>query len=66
MLKTRIVFPVGSRICSILPLRQVVYSLAPSQAEDVYQHFSVSTLRDRGVLKLKSELDFEFRHLYQV
>ena len=47
-------------------MRQVVYSLAPEQAEDVYQHFSVSTLRDRGVLKLKSELDFEFRHLYQV
>ena len=45
---------------------QVVYSLAPGQADEVYQHFSVATLRDQGTLKLKSELDFEFRHLYQV
>ena len=45
---------------------QVVYSLAPGQADAVYTHFSVTTLRGEGVLKLKSELDFEFRHLYQV
>ena len=45
---------------------QVVYSLAPGQADAVYTHFSVSTLRGEGVLKLKSELDYEFRHLYQV
>jgi len=45
---------------------QVVYSLAPGQADALYTHFSVSTLRGEGVLKLKSELDYEFRHLYQV
>ena len=45
---------------------QVVYSLAPGQADAVYTHFSVATLRGEGVLKLKSELDYEFRHLYQV
>ena len=45
---------------------QVVYSLAPGQADEVYTHFSVATTSNGGALKLKSELDFEFRHLYQV
>ena len=45
---------------------QVVYSLAPGQADEVYTHFSVATTISGGTLKLKSELDFEFRHLYQV
>lgn len=45
---------------------QVVYSLAPGQADQVYTHFSVVTTSIGGALKLKSELDFEFRHLYQV
>ena len=29
-------------------------------------HFSVSTVKDGGVLKLESELDFEVKRLYQV
>ena len=45
---------------------QVVYGLAGGQAEDIYQHFSVSTDRDGGHLHLKTELDYEAGRLYQV
>ena len=45
---------------------QVVYNLAPNQESDIYEHFSVSTIKDKGVLRLESELDYEKKHLYQV
>ena len=45
---------------------QVVYNLAPNQESEIYEHFSVSTIKDKGVLKLESELDYEEKHLYQV
>ena len=45
---------------------QVVYSLAENQETDIFEHFSVSTLNNEGVLKLESELDFEEKSLYQI
>ena len=45
---------------------QVVYQLAPNQDVEIIDHFSVSTVKDGGVLVLESELDFEVKRLYQV
>ena len=45
---------------------QVVYGLAANQESDIFQHFSVATIKNEGVLKLETELDFESKHLYQV
>ena len=44
----------------------MVYQLAAKQDSDVLNKFSVSTVRDRGVLRLVQPLDFEEKRLYQV
>ena len=43
-----------------------MYQLAPAQDADILDKFSVSTVRNGGVLVLESELDYEQRRLYQV
>ena len=46
---------------------QVIYQLAPNQAAEIIDTFSVSTVKTgEGVLVLLSELDYEVARLYQV
>ena len=46
---------------------QVIYQLAPNQAAEIIDNFSVSTVKTgEGVLVLLSELDYEVARLYQV
>ena len=47
-------------------LPQVVYGLAPNQAAEIIDNFSVMTVDTGGVLVTDSELDYEEKRVYAV
>ena len=47
-------------------LPQVVYGLAPNQAAEIIDNFSVMTVDTGGVLVTDSELDYEDKRVYAV
>ena len=47
-------------------LPQVVYGLAPNQAAEILDNFSVMTVDTGGVLVTDSELDYEEKRVYAV